>query len=39
MMPRCMKMMFSELDPEARQVLAKAMLQRMQDEPKGQLRE
>ena len=39
MMPRCMTMMFSELDPEARQALAKAMLQRMQDELKGQLKE
>ncbi len=36
MMPRCMSMMFSELDPEARRSLAEAMLQRMMDELKGQ---
>ncbi len=29
MMPRCMSMMFSELDPDARKDLAGAMLKRM----------
>ena len=37
MMPRCMSMMFSELDPDARKDLAGAMLKRMMDELKGQL--
>ncbi|MEA1888547.1 MAG: hypothetical protein U9N50_02025 [Pseudomonadota bacterium] len=37
MMPRCMSMMFSELEPEARKDLAGAMLNRMVDELKGQL--
>ena len=39
MMPRCMSMMFAELDPAARRTLAKAMLERMQDELKCQLKE
>jgi len=37
MMPRCMSMMFSELEPDARKDLAEAMLKRMMDELKGQL--
>jgi hypothetical protein len=39
MMPRCMTTMFSELDREGRQALAKAMLRRMQDKLKRQLKE
>ena len=36
MMPRCMSMMFSEPDPEARRSLAEAMLQRTVNETEGQ---
>lgn len=36
MMPRCMSMMFSELEPDARRDLAGAMLNRMADELKSQ---
>ena len=37
MMPRCMSMMFSELDPEARSSLASAMLERMADILRSQI--
>lgn len=37
MMPRCMSMMFAELDPEARSSLASAMLERMADILRSQI--
>jgi len=37
MMPRCMSLMFSELEPEARSSLASAMLERMADVLRSQI--